>query len=559
MTRHPASRRGRALLAIAMTAVVAGCTAIPTSGPVEAGLRDLQQVDQVYQYKPLGPIAGASQEDLVRGFVLAATSSVDDYATAREFLTTEYSSQWDPYYGVLIDDGSRPYRADGDTAGVLSLSTTAKLDAHGDMLPVGPGPSMEMRFEFERVGADWRISSAPSGIILDANMFSTIWSSHQLYFVGSGNLLVPETRWFLTRTALVTEIVGALLSGPDERMREVVRSGFPSGTALATNAVPVVDGKARIDLTANVMDATPAAMAELREQLKASLQSVPGVTGIELLVEGTPLRPDPNDDTPAPRPVLATHAPAVMVGDEFGTIVSGEFSPLPGFGASLHDYDPQAITLSADEQAAAVLSDTGVTRVDNQGAFLVDGRDNLLEPSIDPLGYIWTVDQEDPGVLLATAPDGSASQVPAPWLAGRKPTAVRLSPDGSRVAAIVAEGDESLVLISGVIRDEGGVPQRTVADAEVKLWAAGAPLDLDWVGQLSFAVLTRVGSAGKVTIGGVGLFGIERTSVPGGVQLSGGGGRSSLRVLGAGGDLFAPQGAGWQRSEDDIEVLAKRG
>lgn len=559
MRRQRVSRRWRVLVAFALTAVVAGCTAIPTSGPVQAGLRDLQQVDQVYQYKPLGPIAGASQEDLVRGFVLAATSSVDDYATAREFLTTEYSSQWDPYYGVLIDDGSRPYRADGDTAGVLSLSTLAKLDARGDMLPVGPGPSMEMRFEFERVGSDWRISSAPSGIILDANMFSTIWSSHQLYFVGSGNLLVPETRWFLTRTALVTEIVGALLGGPDERMREVVRSGFPSGTALATNAVPVVDGKARIDLTANVMDATPTAMAELREQLKASLQSVPGVTGIELLVEGTPLRPNPDDDIPAPRPVLATHAPAVMIGEEFGTIVSGEFSPLPGFGASLHNYDPEAITLSADEQAAAVLSDTGVTRVDNQGAFLVDSRDGLLEPSIDPLGYIWTVDPADPAVLLATAPDGSSTEVGAPWLAGRTPTAVRLSPDGSRVAAIVGEGDETLVLISGVIRDEGGVPLRTVADAEVKLWAAGTPLDLDWVGQLSFAVLTRVGSAGKVTIGGIGLFGIERTSVPGGVQLSGGGGRSALRVLGADGDLFAPQGAGWQRSEDEIEVLAKRG
>ncbi|SJN08242.1 LpqB [Leucobacter sp. 7(1)] len=560
MIRERKTRRGRVLGALLASGVMlAGCSAIPTSGPVQGGLKDLQQVDQVYQYKPSGPIAGASQEDLVRGFVLAATSSVDDYATAREFLTSEYSSQWDPYYGVLIDEGTRPYRADSDTAGVLSLATTAKLDSAGDMLPVAPGPSMEMRFEFERVAGEWRISSAPSGIILDANTFSTIWSSHQLYFVGAGNLLVPETRWFLTRTALVTEIVGALLEGPGERMREVVRSGFPVGTSLASNSVPVVDGKARIDLTNTVLEASPAAMGEIRQQLKTSLQTVPGVTGFELSVEGTPLRPTPDEEINAPRPVTTTQAPAVMIGEEFGTVVSGEFTPWQGLGASLHDFDPEAITLSADEQAAALLGDSGVTRVDANGAILVDGRAGLLEPSIDPLGYVWTVPRADSDTLLATAPDGTATEVATPWLAGRSPAAVRLSPDGSRVAALVADGDESHVLVSGVIRDENGVPLRTVADADTKLWAAGTPRDLDWVGQLSFAALTGVGAAGKVTVGGVGLFGIERTSVPGGVHVSGGGGRSALRVLGADGDLFSPQGAGWQRSEDEIDVLAKRG
>jgi hypothetical protein len=47
--------------------------------------------------------------------------------------------------------------------------------------------------------------------------------------------------------------------------------------------------------------------------------------------------------------------------------------------------------------------------------------------------------------------------------------------------------------------------------------------------------------------------------VPGGWQVSGGGGRTQLRVLGEGEDLFAPQGSGWQRSENDISLLAKRG
>ncbi|MBL3698906.1 LpqB family beta-propeller domain-containing protein [Leucobacter luti] len=561
MTRTRARRRIAGTVALITSALVAltGCTAIAVSGPVEVGLKDLKQVDQIYQYKPPGPIPGASQEDLVRGFVLAATSSVDDYATAREFLTSDYTEQWDPYYGVLIDEGTRPYRKDGDTSGVLSLAATAKVDAEGDMLPVGPGPSIDMRFEFERIGGEWRISSAPSGIILDSNMFGTIWSSHQLYYVGAGNLLVPETRWFLTRTALVTEIVGALIEGPSDRMREVVRSGFPSGTALATNSVPVVDGKAMIDLTGNVLEAGPKAMAEIRQQLKSSLQSVSGVSGFELLVDGTPLRETSGDESNAPRVVSLTNNPAVMIGAEFGTIVAGEFTEMQGFEESLPALDPQAITLSSDEQTAAVLNAGGLTRVDGSGTLALDSRPGLLAPSIDPLGYVWTVSTRAPEVLLAYAADGSLTEVPAPWLTGRTLQALRLSPDGSRVAALVADGEESQVMVSGVIRDELDAPVRTVDEADVKLWASGTPIDLDWVGQLRFAALTRVGTAGKVTNGGIGLPAQEQTSVPGGAHLSGGGGRLYVRVLGADGDLFSPQGIGWQRVEDDISVLAKRG
>lgn len=555
-------RRHRRIRIIALAAAaltLAGCTSIPTSGPVEVGLKDLKQVDQIYQYKPSGPIAGASQKDLVLGFVQAATSSVDDYATAREFLTSEYADQWDPNLGVLIDEGSRPYEADGEAAGILSLAAAAKVDASGDMLPVGPGPSMDMRFEFVRVGSEWRISSAPAGIILDSNTFTTIWSAHQLYFIGSGDVLVPETHWFLTRAALATEIIGALLEGPGERMREVVRSGFPPGTALATNSVPVVDGRARIDLTSNILEASPVALAEIRQQIKTSLQTVPGITGFDLYVEGTALRDTPSNEADAPHLVTGAGNQAVLVGDELGTLVNGEFTPMQGFGQTLGELHPTAISLAPDDRAAAVLNDQGVSRVDDAGTTLVDGRSGLLEPGIDPQGFLWSTAVASPELLLAAAPGGNPVQVPAPWLKGRSPVAVRVSVDGSRVAALVASGDGSQVLVAGIVRDERGVPLRTTEEADTKLWASGAPLDLDWVGQLRFAALTKVGTAGKVTLGGIGLFGIEQTSVPGGAHISGGGGRTNLRVLGGDGDLFAPQGSGWQRSENDIEVLAKRG
>lgn len=557
--RGVASRAGSRLVALAAALLLAGCTAVPGSGPVEVGLKDLSQAEQVVQYNPVGPMAGASQEDLVQGFVIAASSPLDDYAVAREFLTADYAAQWDPYYGVLIADGSRPYRPDGEEAGVLSLPAVAKVDTQGTMLPVQPGPSTEMRFEFERVGEEWRISSAPAGIILDSGTFGTLWSQHQLYFVGPGNVLVPEARWYLARPALTTEVVGALLEGPGERLSEVVHSGFPAGTALVTNSVQVSDGVARIDLTGAMLEAGPTAMAEVREQVKATLQSVRGVSSFELLVDGTPLRDTPSGEAGAPRQLNQLSDPVVLADGELGTIVSGEFRAMGGFGQTIADYDPAEVTIAPGEQAVALLNDDGVVLVDEGGSLLVDDRAGLLAPAFDFLGHIWTVQASDAGALRITGPEGASSRIPAPWLAGRVPVAVRVSPDGARIAALVPSDDGSQVLVAGVLRDENGTPVATTEEADVELWVTGDPIDLDWVGQLRFATLTQLGAASKVTIGGAGQFSIQQGSVPGGRQVSGGGGRTQLRVLGEGNDLFAPQTSGWQRLENDISLLAKRG
>lgn len=548
-----------AVAALAAAALLTACATIPGSGPVTEGLKNLEQTDQVVQYNPSGPVSGASQEDLVQGFLIAATSALNDYSVAREFLTSDYAGQWDPYYGVLIADGSRPYRSDGEAAGVLSLAAVAKIDAQGVMLPVKPGPRTEMRFEFEQVGGEWRISSAPAGIILDSTTFATIWEPQQLYFVGPGKVLVPETRWYLSRPALVTEVVDALLQGPGERLRDVVRSGFPAGTALVSKSVQVVDGVARIDLTGSILEAGPVAMAEVEKQVEMSLQAVRGVTGFELLVDGTPLRDTPGGEAATPQLVNRVFDPAVMTGGVFGTIVSGEFRAMSGFASTIADYDPSAVTLAPSEQAAAVKNESGVTLVDEDGALLVDDRPGLLEPAFDLMGCVWTVQASDAGTLRITAPDGTSSAISAPWLAGREPVAVRVSPEGARVAALVPSDEGSQVLVAGVVRDENGVPVATTEEADVQLWVTGQPVDLDWLGQQRFVTLTRAGAASKVTYSGPGQLAIQQGSVPGGRQVTGGGTRTQLRVLGEGNDLFAEQNGGWQRADGDVSLLAKRG
>ena len=559
--KHSKMRARAVAVAIAAAAalVLSACNAIPRSGPVQVGLDNLQQAEQPVQFNAVGPSQGSSQEDVVRGFVLAAVSSSDDYATAREFLSPDYAKQWDPNSDVLVDDGSRPYTTNKDGSGTLEVSASAKVDDTGLMLPVEPGENTELRFELERVGKEWRISSAPNGIILDTTTFTTIWSPHQLYFVGPGEILVPETRWFMTRAALPTEIVGALLEGPGARLSGVAHSGFPTGTALVTNAVPVVDGRARVDLTGNLLEASPTAMAEVRQQLRLSLQTVQNVNGFDLSVEGTLIRPGSGETASEPRLVNDVTDPAVLEGDKFGMIVAGEFVEMESFATTLGGYDPTAITLNPSGTAAAIRNAQGVTRIDDTGVVPIDERSGLLEPSYDVFNFIWTVQASSPQTLQVTSQDNTVTQLAAPWLAGRSLVALRLSPDGARVAALVRDEHGSQVLVAGVERDNDGVPVRTTDEADVQLWTSGTPVDLDWVGQTRFAVLSDASSTSRVTIGGVGLLSTEQGSVQGGVHLAGGAARSQLRVLGSKGDLYASQGSGWQRTTTGVSVLAKRG
>nr|WP_244304805.1 LpqB family beta-propeller domain-containing protein [Leucobacter viscericola] len=221
--------------------------------------------------------------------------------------------------------------------------------------------------------------------------------------------------------------------------------------------------------------------------------------------------------------------------------------------------NPSAVTLSPDGTSAAVLSPAGVSRVDADGAVTVDDRRGLLQPSYDVFGNVWTVKASSPTTMRVSTPDGGTMQVAAPWLSGLKPVAVRLSPDGSRIAALVEEDEESVVLVAAVVRDEAGLPVRTTDVADTQMTTVGSPIDFDWIDQSRFATLTRAGRASKVTIGGPGLFSQDQGSVPGGWQLSGGSTRTQLRVLGEKGDLFASQGSGWQRVDNEVQLLAKRG
>ena len=562
VTPVTSARRSRRVgPAIALTlgfGLLAGCAAIPAHGPVEVGLADLAQGEQQVQFNPSGPLVGSSQENLVRGFVLAATSSTDDYAVAREFLTPDYAQQWDPYAGVIVDEGTRPFRKGTDDTGLLSVSQSAEIDESGTMTPAHPGPSVDMRFEFEMVGNEWRIASAPAGIIVDRANFSSIWSAHQLYFVDRNGQLTPETRWFLNRAALPTEIVTELLEGPSSLFVTQVESAFPAGTEVRGDAVVVIDGIAQVDLT-GFTPPTHADERKMLDQLLASLQAVPGCSGVRLSIDGVVIAEDQETDQQS-KPEARGRQLIGAREDGFGPISNGVIHPMANLSSAITELEPDAVSLGKNDALAAVRHRGGVSLVTQAETIPVDSRAQLLEPSIDDWGWVWTVAADAPGLARLTADTGEQSDIRLPWSAEGEVAAVRVAPGGNLIAALVEDGPNSVVLVAGVTRDKDGKPIGIAEDGVEEMWATGTPIDLDWIDNTRFVTLTGTGSStSKVTVGGVGVFSYEQSSVSDGIQVSGSGGRAQIRVRSSAGFVFAPQGGGWQRVETDVLALATRG
>ena len=74
----------RALAAALAVLALAGCVAIPDGGPVVEGQVDADEQTNDFVFLAQEPQPGATQEEIILGFLGAAISPADDYAIARE-------------------------------------------------------------------------------------------------------------------------------------------------------------------------------------------------------------------------------------------------------------------------------------------------------------------------------------------------------------------------------------------------------------------------------------------------------------------------------------------
>jgi hypothetical protein len=116
----------------------------------------------------------------------------------------------------------------------------------------------------------------------------------------------------------------------------------------------------------------------------------------------------------------------------------------------------------------------------------------------DGAARIWAVNAAaDPGSVERTRP----SRVGADWLRGRSVTALRVAPDGQRVAVVSTDtkGADPRIDVAGVTRSTNGVPERLAEPLRV------APTltlvrDAVWVDQTTLAILGRIAPRASVRV-----------------------------------------------------------
>ena len=543
--------------AIAVTVGLSGCVGIPTGGGVQDGGVVTSGNEPDFQFAPDDPKPGSDPEQLLRDFLLALAGPQNDYAIAQKFLTTEFSSVWDPDALTTIrSSGSGAIVASSDGELLYTFSSRAYVDSSG-VYSEQPGASNQtLAFGFEKEDGEWRISRAPDGIVLSQTTFDDVFRAQSLYFLDpSSRFLVPDVRWFPLRGTFQRRVALSLLEGPASWLSGgVVITGFPEGTTLAPSEGVVIDaGVATVTLSDAANAATAAQKAAMRQQLAATL----GVSTVVLKV-GPVTLDSPDVSTPPERPQVVGQ-PIVGTPESFGFATASGITELEGFSAQVVAAGPSAATVGRDQNVVALLSGAGVSVVTRDDPpTLLDQRAGLVAPSIDPFNFVWSAQGSSAASIVPFGLDNT--EYPA-VSTGISPDArlisMDVSRDGTRVLLTVIEPLGPRVYVAGVIRDADNAPMRLSIEYGLDIGlGAVTPIDAAWIDERSVAVLVSGEDGTVVSTYQIGGPSASLGAIEGGTAIVGGNfGADGIRVL-AGGQLWQHRASGWLATGIDGLYLA---
>ena len=495
--------------------MLAGCVTLPQGGAVQSGPRQ-EQVEQSgapFDYSPDGPRAGATQLDVVGGYLLAMQATPLSTTVARQFLTDEASTRWVPERSTVVY-GSESLEGEGKSV-TLALTDTVRLDGRGEWLgDTTRGRGIQHKLRLARESGEWRITNPLDSLVVPRAYFETRFEQYFLYFFDkSAQILSPEPVYLPQGEQSSTLLVRGLLKGPAKDLLGTTRTFIPARTELDDLSVLVSpDGTAEVPLSDEVLDLDDEDLARVLGQLGWTLRQVPGVETMRITVDGSPL------DVPGEGVDLDVQGwpefdPSVnwASGELFGirdgrvvTLAGNEERRAEGlFGTENYGLRSIAVDLPA-EQVAGVTGDgdrvlvtprsreTGRTQASRGADVVYSGAADLLAPSWDIYGQVWLVDQRREGANLVVVRSGVATELDAPGITGERVKAFLISRDGTRlVAVIAAEGRDRLVVARVMRRKDGTV--RGVSRV-VRLPTGALDVsdirDLAWRSPSSLALLT---------------------------------------------------------------------
>ncbi|HEY7010845.1 MAG TPA: LpqB family beta-propeller domain-containing protein, partial [Jatrophihabitantaceae bacterium] len=508
------------LLLLGAALALAGCSAVPTSSSVEV-------VHTVPVGQPAGPVdisppAGADARTIVSGFLEANAASDPNHNAARSFLTPEEKNRWLDATGITVIDRPEIGNLVGGKVTVTGREI-GTIDATGVYMPAlrgngtgTGGPPLSLSFGMQQVKGQWRIDSLQSGLLVSQAQFQQYQQRALYFFDVSEEHLVPDPRYTQLTDShdLAAWLVAGLARGPRGGLQtglpnqsdpKRVQIEFPSGSAITKVEIP---GAGQLD-TKN--------RDRLSAQLAGTLAQA-GVGDIEITDGGRPVR------------IPAVGGNTFSAGD-----LTGQFDVTPPDTALYYIHDGAVLTQSGRRVAGRLGAGSyDLTSVAMSPAVEANGPSGLLVAGVRGTGTNEYLDIGTTASLVATRLHGELSRpawapdVPEVWIgaganlyrvspngtmhvvpvdaavgkASGTVIAVRLSPEGSRVALVLKAPDGSAqIYIGAVVR---GTSDVRVADLAPISPQSIAVNDVAWNDQLKlFAIGT------DETTGSWGLYEVQ--------------------------------------------------
>jgi len=502
-----------ATVVAAFSLLLSGCGVVPWSltaqvpedGAIQQGdASAANREDQFIRVIPQSPRKGMSQAEIVQGFLDASAAFEDDHAVAREFLTQQAATLWNPdlivrvYKGApdLVQNGSE-VRFSAPLAGTISERGTYQI--------ASPDASLNAQFTLARQGEEWRISELPQGLELSTIDVDRAFRPLSVYYFNPlYSTLVPDARMIaVPGNGVATGLVRALLDGPDPWLAPAVKTAFPLGVGLNFNFVGVNSGVARVDLTADALFASDSVRLQMAQQIVWTLRQLPDISAVTLTAGGQLLTingvsyPIPRDEWPAIDPSgLEPGATAVFAdSDGIARLINGqerEIVQYPQVGSS-------GFTQVVQNRSGGLLS--GVDGLGRVWSALIEANTTWAQLPIarqtqwlefDASGGLWVWDPVN-GLGVWDAP-GPLKGITVTGLPAGS-TLVRAVPsrDGTRAALILRKSATTSVYLARIVQNIE-TDAREISGVRAFAPSATDVLDVDWSSANSLAFIGRTGN-----------------------------------------------------------------
>lgn len=494
--------RQRFLCGLAVVGVLAGCAQIPSSGVPEAVGVEQQlgpaQGPAEVRVVAGGPRPGDSVNAIVAGFLEASGTVEENFGTARSYLTSPASGQWDPKAQISIYDHTGVTLAErANDRVVLMAPADGNVDAQGVFSPPAPPDQLMAAFGLTQVAGEWRIDTVPPGLFISRQDFEREYTQLRAYFPTDSpraSVLIPDPVYAPRSGNLLDARLDALRRGPSRWLNSVVTNYVPAELAAP---VSVDSGLAQVRLTEQGPPADGGKRDLMLAQLVMTLTEDPEVQAVEvragdrLLTLGdagvpqlrrtdvTPyLSADMRQQTP-PAYFLKAGA-AFVLGD---VIAQGPFPAeieLAEFAASPDN------SLLAGISADRTMLWTAPGGEPRRPEVRAEGK-NLRSASFDGEGNLWLVAGEGRRTELRRYPPAGEPEVVA--ITGFEPrqiTALSVAADGVRVAVVLDTEQGRQVYLALVEDNSVGVGLASLRRVAPELTN---PSDVDWANPGQVAVL----------------------------------------------------------------------